>query len=84
MVNPYSKAGATVILVAIGLLLMVAIQNEDSVECVSLVRPVRMLRDPMPWEGEYFDPTYHKWPKTDDDKKAKRFVSDETIYAGSY
>ena len=21
------------------------------------------LRDPMPWEDGYFDPTYHAWPK---------------------
>lgn len=73
------------------MLLISATKDEDGVECMSLVRPVRMLRDPMPWEGEYFDPSYHKWPKssgsskiTNDDGngRAKRFVSKETMYGG--
>ena len=23
-----------------------------------------LMRDPMPWEDGYFDPTYHAWPKS--------------------
>lgn len=33
----------------------------------------RFFKAPMPWEAEYFDPTYHVWPKgksSKDDKKA--------------
>lgn len=89
MVKQFSKAALTVI-VTISLLLLLTIEDKDNVECHSLARPVRMLRDPMPWEGEYFDPSYHRWPKSSDvkingeDKKAKRFISDEIMLGGLY
>lgn len=38
------------------------------------------LRDPMPWEDGYFDPSYHPWPKENrqqqaGDKQSVKFTS---------
>lgn len=41
--------------------------------------PMAYLREPMPWEDGYFDPTYHSWPKgrqqSVSDKQLVKFVS---------
>lgn len=43
------------------------------------------LREPMPWEDGYFDPSYHAWPKNrqqqvlDNDKQSVKLTSDESV-----
>jgi len=45
-----------------------------------------MLREPMPWEDGYFDPSYHAWPKSRQqqvgDKQSVRLASDQTVFGG--
>lgn len=33
---------------------------------------ISMLRDPMPWEDGFFDPTYHAWPKSRQEQVADK------------
>lgn len=48
---------------------------------VSLGHPVKLLRDPMPWEDEYFDPAYHVWPKGK--KQSAKSSGDKSVEGGS-
>ena len=45
-----------------------------------------LLRDPMPWEEGYFDPTYHVWPKGRQEqvgeKQSARLASEQTMTGG--
>lgn len=47
---------------------------------------VSRLRDPMPWEDGYFDPTYHSWPKSKQDqaadKQSVKIASEATMTGG--
>lgn len=45
--------------IANGYLLSRAFDSRSSI----VRRSPRFLRDPMPWEDGYFDPSYHPWPK---------------------
>lgn len=43
---------------------------------------ISFLRDPMPWEDGYFDPSYHAWPKSRQqvgDKQTVKLTSDESV-----
>lgn len=45
------------------------------------------LREPMPWEDGYFDPSYHAWPKSRQQqvgsKQALKIASDSTMSGGA-
>lgn len=42
------------------------------------------LRQPMPWEDGYFDPTYHTWPKQSGGggEKQQKIASSQTMTGG--
>lgn len=49
-----------------------------------------LLREPMPWEDGYFDPSYHAWPKSSGVKQSaseksslRALVSNQQVNAGS-
>lgn len=50
------------------------------------LRGAHFLRDPMPWEDGYFDPTYHSWPKSRQqqvgDSKSVKLASEQTVSGG--
>lgn len=57
------------VFVALIILAIIAISNMEITEALPLVgrggpsSRRSFLRDPMPWEDGYFDPSYHAWPK---------------------
>lgn len=82
----------SLLLVAVSLLLMLATQPVQGSPIVNghlgpwegpLRHSAGLLRDPMPWEDGYFDPSYHTWPKNRQqqlgDKQSLKLTSDETV-----
>lgn len=48
------------------LILMLATQHQQPVNGAPIGNghSLGIMRDPMPWEDGYFDPSYHAWPKS--------------------
>lgn len=49
-----------------------------------------LLREPMPWEDSYFDPSYHAWPKSSNGKQSasekgslRALVSQQQVNGGA-
>lgn len=62
-------------------------QQMNGAPLVGLQQHISMIRDPMPWEDGYFDPTYHVWPKSRHhqqvvDKQAIKLTNEQSAESG--